>query len=143
MCIISDMQHIRMHLGPSSRRDRASERGDLMQYFMQKLNVSRTRDGLAPLTMGRMGRVLQGIPTKDLYFLKSVCDDAQKRNGIDAFSKRFWWEINPKKHEGDSTEQKPKGKPGLKVQEVGMETPFKPMKRARRSLEPNWDKELH
>ncbi len=115
-----------------------------MQYFMQKLNVSRTRDGLGPLTMGRMGRVLQGIPTKDLYFLKSICDDAQKRNGIDAFSKRFWWEINPKKHEGEASEQKQNStQVKTKAKREGAESPFKPMKRARRSLEPNWDKELH
>ncbi len=137
------MQHIRMHLGPSSRRDKASERGDLMQYFMQKLNVSRTRDGLAPLTMGRMGRLLQGIPTNDLYFLKSICDDAQKRNGIDAFSKRFWWEINPKKHEGEQGEQKTKKKQFTQhAKKVDEDMPV-PTKRSRRSLEPNWDKELH
>ena len=96
------MQHISSHMsGKGGRRERASERGDLLHYFMQKLNMTRTRDGLAPLTMARMGRALQGIPTKDLYFLKSVCDDAQKRNGIDAFSKKFWWEINPKKHQDE------------------------------------------
>ncbi len=135
------MQHISAHIGgPSGRRDRASERGDLMQYFMQKLNTTRARDGLAPLTMGRMGRVLQGIPTKDLYFLKSICDDAQKRNGIEAFSKRFWWEINPKKHEDEATS---KQKTKTKTSPAKTEVTFKPMKRAKRSLEPNWDKELH
>ena len=136
------MQHISQHIGPSSRRDRASERGDLMQYFMQKLNVSRTRDGLAPLTMGRMGRVLQGIPTNDLYFLKSICDDALKRNGLDAFSKRFWWEINPDKHtEEAKNAQKPKGT--SYAQKEDAKRVSKPVKRAQRSLEPNWDKELH
>ncbi len=65
-----------------------------MQYFMEKLNRTRARDGLPPLTMPRMGRILQAIPTKDLYYLKSVCDQASD------FSKKFWWEVNPKKHEG-------------------------------------------
>lgn len=93
------MQHISAHLkGQGGRKDRASERGELMQYFRQKLNMTRARDGLAPLAMARMGRVLQAIPTSDLYFLKSICDDAQKRGGIDAFSKKFWWEVNPKHH---------------------------------------------
>jgi hypothetical protein len=50
------------------------------------------RDGLPELSMPRMGRVLQLIPTKDLYYLKSVCDQASD------FSKKFWWEVNPKKH---------------------------------------------
>ncbi len=62
-----------------------------MQYFMERLNAARLRDGLAPLTMPRMGRLLMAIPTKDLYYLKSVCDSASD------FSKKFWWETNPQK----------------------------------------------
>jgi len=73
-------------------RDKSTERGELMRYFMEQLNVSRKRDGYPPLTLARMGRVLQAIPTKDLYYLKSVCDQAKD------FSKKFWWEVNPKKH---------------------------------------------
>ena len=90
------MQHIKAHMGGESSRskkERATERGELMKYFMEQLNVSRRRDGLPPLTMPRMGRLLVAIPTKDLYYLKSVCDQAKD------FSKKFWWEINPKKHE--------------------------------------------
>ena len=70
-----------------------------MKYFMGTLNRSRVRDArlpagraLQPLTMPRMGVVLQAIPTQDLYYLKSVCDNASD------FSKKFWWEVNPKKH---------------------------------------------
>jgi hypothetical protein len=95
------MEHIGKHIrsGPSER-DKATERGELMQYFMQRLNRARARDGLPLLTMPRMGRVLVAIPTKDLYFLKSVCDDAESRAGsIDAFSKKFWWEVKPRKEE--------------------------------------------
>ena len=84
--------------GPGKKKDTATERGELMRYFMKKLNMTRTKDGLGPLTFGRMGRVLQTIPTQDLYFLKSVCDDASKRGDMNSFSKRFWWEINPKNH---------------------------------------------
>jgi len=90
------MQHIKAHMGGESSRskkERATERGELMKYFMENLNVSRRRDGLPPLTMPRMGRLLVAIPTKDLYYLRSVCDQAKD------FSKKFWWEINPKKHE--------------------------------------------
>ncbi|MBI2004782.1 hypothetical protein HYS79_01305 [Patescibacteria group bacterium] len=87
------MEHIRAHIKAiTSKKERATERGELMQYFLQALNRSRARDGILPLTMPRMGRVLQAIPTKDLYYLKSVCDQASN------FSKKFWWEINPKKH---------------------------------------------
>jgi hypothetical protein len=64
----------------------------MMEYFRDRLNRSRVTDGLPPLSMPRMGRILQAIPTKDLYYLKSICDQARN------FSKKFWWEINPKNH---------------------------------------------
>jgi hypothetical protein len=87
------MEHIKAHIDArQSKKEKATERGEMMQYFMDKLNRARIRDGIAPLNMPRMGRILQGIPTKDLYYLKSVCDAATD------FSKKFWWEVNPKKH---------------------------------------------
>jgi len=87
------MEHISSHLdGKASKRDKATERGELMRYFMERLNRTRARDGYPPLTLARMGRVLVAIPTKDLYYLKSVCDQATD------FSKKFWWEVSPKKH---------------------------------------------
>lgn len=64
-----------------------------MTYFCGKLNVGRVRDGLPAISMGRMGKMLEKIPTKDLYYLKRVCDDAGN------FSKKFWYELNPKKHQ--------------------------------------------
>lgn len=87
------MKHISTQIEQVARKkERSTERGELMQYFMQTLNRSRERDGLRPLTMPRMGVLLQAIPTQDLYYLKSVCDKATD------FSKKFWWEINPKHH---------------------------------------------
>ena len=87
------MKHISSHLTDTPKgKERATERGEMMRYFMDKLNRSRVRDGLTQLSMPRMGRILQAIPTKDLYYLKSVCDQAAD------FSKKFWWEVNPKKH---------------------------------------------
>lgn len=87
------MQHISLHIAnQAKKKEKVTERGELMRYFLEKLNPSRTHDGLPPLTMARMGRVLQAIPTKDLYYLKRVCEDSKN------FSKKFWWEVNPKKH---------------------------------------------
>lgn len=89
------MRHIKLHMeeaSPRSKKDKATERGELMKYFADRLNTTRKRDGYPPLALARMGRILQTIPTKDLYYLKRVCDDAKD------FSKKFWWEINPKKH---------------------------------------------
>ncbi len=87
------MKHIAAHLKRSIKDARTTERGELMEYFCDKLNRDRERDGYAKITLGRMGKTLEKIPTKDLYYLKRVCDDAAN------FSKKFWWEINPKKHE--------------------------------------------
>jgi hypothetical protein len=89
------MKHIGTHLRQTMSDARQTERGELMKYFLEHINPSRLRDGLPPVSMGRMGKLLQKIPTKDLYYLKSVCDDAGN------FSKKFWWEINPKKHLDD------------------------------------------
>jgi hypothetical protein len=101
------MQHIGQHIRGEApkKKNRDTERGELMQYFMEKLNLARVRDGLPPLTMARMGRTLVAIPTKDLYYLKSVCDDSLKRTGLDAFCKKFWWEVKPRKEE-DKKEKK-------------------------------------
>lgn len=73
-------------------KNRQTERGELMRFFLRHLNYARKRDGLATLSMARLGTELEGIPTNDLYYLKSVCSQAKN------FSKKFWWEIDPKKH---------------------------------------------
>ena len=86
------MRHIASHLKRSIKDDRVTERGELMEYFCARLNRDRERDGYGQITLGRMGKTLEKIPTKDLYYLKKVCDDALN------FSKKFWCEINPKNH---------------------------------------------
>ncbi len=91
------MKHISSHIKRSAAKTRITERGELMRYFCTMLNVTRARDGLIPITMGRMGKILENIPTKDLYYLKRVCSDSQN------FSKKFWWELDPKKHEKDNS----------------------------------------
>lgn len=77
----------------AEKPDKRTERGEMMKYFLENINAHRVTDGYKAITMGHMGRLLQKIPTKDLYYLKSVCD--QSKN----FSKKFWWEINPKNHQ--------------------------------------------
>ena len=85
-------------------KKRETERGELMKYFCDNINPGRAQDGLPPVSMGRMGKMLQQIPTKDLYYLKRVCDDSQN------FSKKFWWELNPKKHERAPGQEFPRNK---------------------------------
>lgn len=79
--------------GEKPKKSKAHERGELMRFFVRHLNFSRIEDGLPKLTMARMGKILEGIPTDDLYYLKSVCSRAK------SFSKKFWWEVDPAKHE--------------------------------------------
>jgi hypothetical protein len=73
-------------------RQRLTERGELMRFFLRHLNYARKQDGLAPMTMAHLGVTLEKIPTADLYYLKSVCSQAKH------FSKTFWWELDPTKH---------------------------------------------
>ncbi len=73
-------------------KSRKTERGELMRFFSRHLNFARKQDGYPPINMGRMGKILEGIPTKDLYYLQSSCSRAKN------FSKKFWWEVDPKKH---------------------------------------------
>jgi hypothetical protein len=83
----------------TQKKSKKTQRGELMRFFVRHLNYTRARDGLPMLTMGRMGKILEGIPTDDLYYLKSVCSRAKN------FSKKFWWEVDPKKHEEDPPRQ--------------------------------------
>lgn len=93
------MKHISLHIKRSAVKTRETERGEMMRYFCSELNRARTRDGLPLITMGRMGKLLEKIPTKDLYYIKRVCNDAQN------FSKKFWYLLNPEKYEKNKKEK--------------------------------------
>ncbi len=86
------MEHIKLNLRQTKSRMRETERGELMKYFIDRINPGRIRDGLPKLSMPRMGKILEQIPTKDLYYLKRICEDSAN------FSKRFFYELDPKKH---------------------------------------------
>lgn len=91
------MKHIKDVVKDVQRtKTRKTERGELMRFFQTYLNASRVHAKLPLITMSRMGKILEGIPTKDLYYLKSVCEKAKN------FSKKFWWEVDPKKHEKEN-----------------------------------------
>ncbi|HUO50530.1 MAG TPA: hypothetical protein VMU25_03165 [Candidatus Paceibacterota bacterium] len=92
------MEHIKAHISRAAANTRKTERGELLKYFCERINPERIADGYPKITIGRMGKMLEKIPTKDLYYLKRVCDDSKN------FSKKFWWEINPKKHEESKKE---------------------------------------
>lgn len=83
----------------TAKKSKKTQRGELMRFFQRHLNYSRAHDNLPLLTMSRMGKILEGIPTDDLYYLKAVCSKSKN------FSKKFWWEIDPRKHVKEHTEQ--------------------------------------
>jgi hypothetical protein len=60
-------------------KHRRSERSDLLETFLLRLNPGRKAKGYPPLTYGRLAYLLTGIPTKDLYALLSRCNDAERR----------------------------------------------------------------
>lgn len=69
-----------------------TERGELMREFIENVNAERDKI-FKPITYGRMGKLLEGIPTNDLYTFLSMCKDRKQRNG--SFSKFFWWALKP------------------------------------------------
>jgi hypothetical protein len=71
---------------------RHTERGDLIEEFYSRLKPH-WDEKYGKLTPGYLRWKLAKIPTKDLYYIKSVCNDSKH------YAKTFFWLINPKKHE--------------------------------------------
>jgi hypothetical protein len=80
---------------PDKRR--RTERSDLLETFLLRLNPGRKAKGYDPLTYGRLAYLLAGIGTKDLYALLSKCNDAERRGY--PWSAIFWKELRPNKSE--------------------------------------------
>lgn len=82
------------------------QQGELLRYFCEKLNPSRIHQGYAPLTEKALVNILYPMTTvRDLFWLKSVCEDIEERNGGSAFSKRFWWVVKQKSRVDDLPEE--------------------------------------
>lgn len=74
------------------KRKRKGERGDLLEYFTMKINIQRMKDGYAPIKISYIAFKVGHLKRlEDLYYLKSICEDAEKRGGI--FSKVFFGSI--------------------------------------------------
>lgn len=77
---------------PQPTKKRRTERGDFLEYFYEKINHSRRRDGFKELTMQRLGFMLSLFTTEDLYHLRLKCDSAEdwgKCFNFYVFSKKF------------------------------------------------------
>lgn len=82
-----------MQITKQYRKEKSNqtERGELLRYFLQTLNQSREKSGYKNLSFPRVAHLLQGIPTKDLYFLQS----SMKSRDLDAACKLFYWSLRP------------------------------------------------
>lgn len=94
-------------LPPLQPKKHATERGDLLDYFLGVLNPDRKKKGYAPLTHGFISHKLVGIPTVDLYALKSKMEDAARRAARNHRSVPpgavFWSEIRAPRPESGVT----------------------------------------
>lgn len=60
----------------------------MLAYFAEKVNRSRVADGFKPQKISYFAYFLSHINVRDLYFLRSICDDAVKRGF--RFDVTFW-----------------------------------------------------
>lgn len=73
-------------------KDRKTERGELIQYFHDRVNETRDGKKYKKLKMGFFAAKLSHLSLTDLYYFKRVCEDAKD------FSKYFWWSLDEKKN---------------------------------------------
>lgn len=73
-----------LQLGIPLKKSNKTERGELLKYFAGKLH----------LTIPRVAFHLTGFKLPDLYYMKSVCDDEERRGNI--WAKVFWGSIKPR-----------------------------------------------
>jgi hypothetical protein len=69
-------------------KDNAGSEGHITERGALTASASCRTQGTLQAALNGGGIIAQKIPTKDLYYLKRICDDAKH------FSKRFWWGLN-------------------------------------------------
>ena len=74
------------------KNNRGSQRGELLDKFLAKLNPTRVADGYKPLTHSRISKSLAHIPTEDLHAFYQQCE----KSNI-PFSAYFFWSLKIKK----------------------------------------------
>lgn len=78
----------------SEKKSRASERGDLLKYFTDKINLERDGKKYKKVSVGYTARKLSHLTVPDMYYLKSTCNDATSRGY--SWSKCFFGSLKPK-----------------------------------------------
>ncbi|MER0170329.1 MAG: hypothetical protein DU489_06945 [Nitrosomonas sp.] len=74
------------------KNNRGSQRGEMLDKFLEKLNLARKGDGYKLLTHSRLSKMLSHIPTEDLHAFYRQCETAKIPFG--AF---FYWSLKVKK----------------------------------------------
>lgn len=72
------------------KKKRPSERGELLEYFTEKINEGRKGTEYKPLTLRYIAVRVAHIKTPDLYHLKTICDKGK------SFSEVFFGSIKPR-----------------------------------------------
>jgi hypothetical protein len=70
------------------QKKRRTERGELLEYFHFNVNLERDGTKYPKLPIGAVAWKLQGLTVKDLYYLKSITEDARRRG--EPWGKVFW-----------------------------------------------------
>ena len=78
------------HIVLESKRTRRTEKGDLLNFFLERINADRDGVKYKKLDIKRMGFLLSVYNVEQLYFLRMKCEKATN------FSKTFWWYVNNK-----------------------------------------------
>lgn len=75
------------------KKSRRSERGELIEYFYTEVRKSWDEKKYGKLKISYIAFRVSYLNKSELYYLKSVCDDAARRYGREAFAKKFFYEI--------------------------------------------------
>lgn len=78
------------HAPKEPKATKRTERGDLITYFHQRLTDKKGKR----FNIGFIATKLAHLKLHDLYYLKSTCEDAERRGK--PFGAIFWWSIKPK-----------------------------------------------
>jgi hypothetical protein len=73
---------------------RGSERNDLLDYFVRNVNLERDGKKYKKLGYAAMAYKLQALKVPDLYYLKSICEDARRRG--EPWGRVFWGSLKDK-----------------------------------------------
>lgn len=67
-----------------------NERDEMLDIFLARLNASRIKDGYPKISYARLAKLLERIPTRDLYAFYQKCETYR------SFGAGFHYELKPK-----------------------------------------------